>query len=345
MITLTHSNLVRARACLKSWQYRHEYGLVADVDADALRIGTAVHRGIELWRNELPDRRSSAAPDILERVSAEFPAGNDPYVAAMALGCLSAYFDRYADEDRDTVWPYIEMSFRLGLRNPETGGISRTFDLRGKVDAISVDCPWETKTTSEDISPGSNYLLRLRNDPQISTYLTALRKLGYDYPFIRYDVIRKPSIRPRQVALLDENGDKIVLDEQDQRVYTAQGKPRQTPDAERGWTLQSTIETPDQYAERVVETMLVAPDAYFARVDVYRLDDHLEQHEADLWQTGQLLLNCMNKKQFPRTISRWTCGFCPYAPLCLTNIAVDPASAPPTGYRFENPNNELEDSV
>ncbi len=343
---LTHSSVAQARMCLRAWQYRNELHLVADTDSEALHVGSAVHRGIELWRKTDPVLRTPArVGKILQQVLDEFPNDQNPYATAMAMACLSAYFERWKDDDHSTVWPHVEVTFEVAIRNPETGGVSRSFLLSGKIDAISLQCPWETKTTSEDISPGSNYLLRLRNDPQISTYLSALRKHNYDYSFIRYDVVRKPGLRPKNIAVLDDDGNKIVFAADGTRVFNKNGTPRQTADTALGYEIQTRPETPEEYSGRLVDAMLAEPDKHFARIDVYRPDDALESHEADLWQTGQMLLQCLNAGQFPRSINRWTCGFCSYAPLCLNNIAVDQESAPPTGYRFENPNNELEESV
>jgi len=343
---LTHSSVAQARMCLRAWQYRNELHLVADTDAEALHVGSAVHRGIELWRLTQPGLRTpTRVGEILQQVLDDYPNDQNPYATSMAMACLSAYFERWSGIDDFTQWPHVEVTFETAMVNPSTGGASRTFELSGKIDAISDECPWETKTTGEDIAPGSNYMLRLRNDPQISTYLNALRKLGYDYSFIRYDVVRKPGLRPRSVPIVDEHGDKIVLDGDGVRVLNKNGLPRQSADIERGYELQTRPETPEEYCDRLVDAMLAEPDKHFARIDVYRPDDALESHEADLWQTGQMLLQCLNAGQFPRSINRWTCGFCSYAPLCLNNITVDPAIVAPTGYRFENPNHELEDSV
>jgi hypothetical protein len=55
---------------------------------------------------------------------------------------------------------------------------------------------WETKTTSEDLSPGSVYWRRTILDPQISLYIPAIRELGYDPRGCIYDVLRKPAQKP-----------------------------------------------------------------------------------------------------------------------------------------------------
>lgn len=56
----------------------------------------------------------------------------------------------------------------------------------------------EHKTSSEDISAGSNYWKRLVMDPQISVYIEGARSLGYDVKGVLYDVLKKPLFSPKK---------------------------------------------------------------------------------------------------------------------------------------------------
>jgi PD-(D/E)XK nuclease superfamily protein len=55
---------------------------------------------------------------------------------------------------------------------------------------------WETKTSSEDLAPGSTFWKRTILDPQLSLYVPALKALGYDPHGCIYDALRKPAHRP-----------------------------------------------------------------------------------------------------------------------------------------------------
>ena len=114
----------------------------------------------------------------------------------------------------------------------------------------------ETKTSSEDLSPGSTFWKRTILDPQLSLYLPAIRKLGHDPRGCIYDVLRKPDQRPGTIPLVDETGTKIVHDAAGQRVRTKDGKKwRQTGDTELGYVLQSRPETPEEYGHRCLEAI------------------------------------------------------------------------------------------
>ncbi|HRT94225.1 MAG TPA: PD-(D/E)XK nuclease family protein, partial [Planctomycetota bacterium] len=58
---LTHSAMACARTCLRQCYYRYELGLRRVSDAAALRIGAAVHLGLERW-----SRGTAADAAILE---------------------------------------------------------------------------------------------------------------------------------------------------------------------------------------------------------------------------------------------------------------------------------------
>jgi hypothetical protein len=106
--------------------------------------------------------------------------------------------------------------FDLPIINPETGRPSNTYRFAGKIDRI-IDTPQgfmilETKTTGESIEPDSDYWLRLRIDTQISGYILAARKLGYDVQSVMYDVIRKPSIRVTKKETIEQYAERLYND-------------------------------------------------------------------------------------------------------------------------------------
>ena len=159
---------------------------------------------------------------------------------------------------------------------------------------------WETKTSSEDLGPGSTFWKRTILDPQLSLYIPALRKMGHDPHGCIYDVLRKPSRLPSTVALLDEQGNKIVLDANGQRVRTKTGKWRQTGDTDAGYVLQSRPETPEEYGLRCLEAIAEAPDRFYARGVVVRLEADEREAAVDTWSTAGQMREARRLNVYPR---------------------------------------------
>lgn len=86
--------------------------------------------------------------------------------------------------------------------------ISDEITIQGEIDAIGTDANGERvaiewKTSSNDLSAGGEYWQRIMLiDPQVSTYLAALRELGISR--LVYDVLRKPALRQSKKETADE---------------------------------------------------------------------------------------------------------------------------------------------
>lgn len=160
---------------------------------------------------------------------------------------------------------------------------------------------WETKTTSEDLSPGSTFWKRTILDPQLSLYLPAVRKMGHDPRGCVYDCLLKPAQKPSTVPLLDENNQKIVLDAAGQRVLGLHGKKwRQTGDTDAGYVLQSRPETPEEYGNRCLEAIAENPAKYYARGVVVRLESDEREAAQDMWNTASLMRDARRLNMYPR---------------------------------------------
>src|SRR5262249_7550746 len=141
----------------------------------------------------------------------------------------------------------------------------------------------EGKTTGDSVAPASQYWLRLRFNMQLHQYVLAARREGWEIACVIYDVLRKPSIKPRKVDDLDQNQQKIVVDANGVRQYLVAGKnkrqPRQSGDKAKGWIVKSHIETPDEFGQRLYDDALARPEFYFCRREVPVLEDELQQFE------------------------------------------------------------------
>lgn len=325
MQLLTHSRMSSARRCLREHYYRYELGIVRDTEAQYFKVGHALHSGLEVWHSTHDVEKTLAAVHL-----------DDAYDHVTVLVLLAGYIDHTAPLEFEAA----EQEFRLPLVNPETGYPSRTFELAGKIDGLLREAVAEHKSTSEDIAPDSDYWLRLRVDPQISLYALASGKNK-----VIYNVVRKPSIRPRAVPELDADGIKIVRDDiTKERLQNKNGSWKQS--ATEGSHLVSRPETPAEFGERLKLDISQRPDFYFARREIPILDDHLEEFKREVWQQAKLLMECQNSGYWFRNVSRVTCSNCQYANLCLQSIQVnvDPETGlvqVPSGYVKAEPHGEL----
>jgi len=161
----------------------------------------------------------------------------------------------------------------------------------------------ETKTSAEDISPGSTFWKRTILDPQLSLYLPAIRKLGHDPCGAIYDVCRKPDQRPGTIPLVDDDGVKIVHDAAGQRVRTKDGKKwRQTGDTAAGYVLQSRPETFEEYGYCCFEAIAEDPAKFYARGVVVRLESDEREAAQDMWNTATLMRDARRLNIYPRNV-------------------------------------------
>jgi hypothetical protein len=273
---LRQSRLKAARACQRLHHYSYNLGFRPVVESEALRFGTLVHKMLEQWWLSESSERLSAALACLATAEA------DPYDAAKAEALIRGYDSRWRDEGLEILG--VEVPFETALRNPETGRPSNTWTLTGTIDALVRDARGrvlivEHKTSSEDISPGSEYWRRLRMDGQVSVYYEGATSLGYEVEGCLYDVLGKPKLRPLEVN-----------------------------------SRRSEPETPEQFRARLMEAIKEEPARYFQRGEVVRLESEMAEALTDIWQTAQQIRESERLGRYPRNpdaCSKWgqTCAF------------------------------------
>lgn len=341
---LTHSRMACMKTCERKHYYAYELGVRPGGEAAPLRMGAAVHKGLELMAKGVPEHEAIAQTladcGYDERptwaTSEELEAEHQ--IEARDIACMLA---GYAWRWQETViarYIAVEQAFRVPIRNPETGAATRSFVLAGKIDAVvelndGRVAAVEHKTTSDDISPDSDYWTRLRIDQQISAYWLGAKSLGYKIDTVLYDVLRKPRIDARKVPLADEQGFKIVVDlATGERVANKDGSWRQSGDAAKGWAMQTRRETPDEYQERLLADMTARPDFYFARQEIPRLNADLEEFELELWWQQQAMRERHRTGRWVRNTG--ACigfGKCAYLNVCHSGIRI--GESLPSGFR------------
>lgn len=281
---LTNSSLSTFRSCNRKYFLKYVRALRTIGDDFAPRVGTAFHRC-----REAHDKGEDVG-SVLE------PLLQDPFDLALVAAMDEGYRARWANEPLEVV--ATEQVFEIPLRNPDTGAPTPNWKLGGKIDRI-VKLPdgrlalQEYKSTSRDFSPGKDYWVRLHLDPQLSLYVVAARALGFDVQTILYDVTRRPGQRPSQVPLVDPDGVKIVHGPDGQRVRTKDGKKwRETGDSAQGFVLQTRPETPEEFAGRVAQAIDADPGHHFARIEIARLEQDLDEALRDVWRTQTVIRGC-----------------------------------------------------
>ncbi len=280
MELLTNSALKTARSCLRLYELRYRKGWRVAKEAHALRFGTLVHKALEAWW--LAAMRCVSGDERLFCALAAMGADADPYDLARARALMIGYDARWGDQDLDVL--AVEAQFETELLNPETGKPSKTWRLAGKMDAIVRDRETghvqvvEHKTSSEDVSPGSDYWRRLRMDSQVSVYYAGATSLGHDVAGCLYDVISKPGQKPyKKTAEIKKNKDGA--DRAGQRL---------------------TDETPTEYEARIVEAISADPNGYYQRGPVVRLERDMREAMTDVWQFAQYLRDAQRTGCMPR---------------------------------------------
>jgi len=337
---LTASRMESMLTCPRRHYWRYECGLRRMESAAALRFGSAWHAGMEVrWR------KGTAA-----EVFAAATAGGecDELAVATLTAMLGAYYEVYRFDEVREIHPEVEFQHPIAR--------SRTFQAAGKIDGLAVLDDGrlalvEHKTTGMPIDPNAGYWLRLRANSQVYQYVMAARLLGWDISTVIYDVARKPSIKPKNIAAPDADGLKTVLDDTTgERVFGKNGKPRQSAGA--GMTLQTRPETPEEYGERLHADCLARPEFYFARREVPVLDSDLEEF-ADLQvQVGRMIQDRRRQQKglaetperaWPRHVSGMVCPGCEYVGFCLQNII--PRDEAPIGFEYSRIHEELEEAT
>ncbi len=326
---LTHSSLQTLATCPRKYQLSYEMGVRRRTKSQALRMGSAFHKGSELVDKGLP--KDEAIMHALAPYS-EIPGSVRQFdweiEREKVLRLLLAYLEIYKDDGLKAV--SAEQGFNLPLLNPNDGTATDAWRNGGKIDKVVIREStrsmhvFETKTTSKSLDSDSDYWERLRIDSQITRYMWAARQLGFDVVSVIYDVIRKPTTEPNLVDILDDNGLKIVLDADGKRVYKLDKKgkpttaPRQSSDFDKGWTKQQRTETVQEYGDRLSGDIANRPQFYFARREIARLDRDIAEYQGDLWQQAQQLSEMKKYGRWWRNTQACTQPYrCEFCDLCF----------------------------
>lgn len=232
----------------------------------------------------------------------------------------------YVTEATEALW-------HLPIVNPASGRSNRKYSQAGKVDGIV----WidgrrfllEHKTTSEDISdPNAPYWRRLSIDCQVSMYGLAMWQSGQKIDGTLYDVIRKPTIRPKDIPKgsakkPDSENVGTLIEIEKFGTYFGGGIPGETLQAiQNGWL---TREDALLFRHRLVDDVVARPANYFQRRIIPRLDDDLAEWSVELWDVAQEINNAVKTSRHYRNSEACMAYSrpCEYLALCSGHDTTD----------------------
>lgn len=321
METITASRLRAFRSCPRLHYYRYVLRRVPHRGSEATRFGTMFHAGLEYWWMNLLNTDIVDETLSVMRRHYESCAYQDPFELVRAEELMLGYHCRWFDDaEHETLGAEIE--WQMNLRNPATSGQSRLYQLRGKVDALVQSRNSrrvfivEHKTSTADISPGSEYWRRLRLDGQISMYYDGIAEVARERGGLSpddptpiagciYDVSRRPTLIPYKATAPEnrkytqakvckahkkEGYDSTIdacVDCQPSRLYA---------------NLRAADETVDEYRERVRNDIAENPENYYQRGVVVRLEEEMAEHRADLWYLAGTMREMVRANVHPRNV-------------------------------------------
>lgn len=291
---LTSSRMKAFRTCMRLHQYRYLECRVPHGESGAMRFGTLFHAALEQWWKGYTltsTERLALAMGVIG-----FYAVFDEEERVIAEELMAGYHLRWHQEPLTT--ELVEHEFEMPLVNPMTNHPSRTWTLRGKIDALVTSqldqrrYLVEHKTTTSDISEGSGYWQRLRMDGQVNVYYDAFE----DVAGCIYDVIRRPGLRrlkatpeparqytkgkPCKLCKLWESEEPPEVPRE--RCPACGGSKFEVPPKLYAQQREHD-ETLNEFRLRVREAIAAEPESYYKRGVVVRLEREIHEARLDLW--------------------------------------------------------------
>jgi hypothetical protein len=255
-----------------------------------------------------------AALDALDEQLAnvvKFPDEKQLLIHTKCRALIAGYHARW--KDAPYTFDAVENLVTADLWNPETGRKSKTFRIGGKLDCSGYSgrrVIFDHKTTSEDIAdPSASYWKQLTVESQPSQYMLLEWLNGRKVDEAVWDVMRKPTISPKQIQAKKEVAEIL-------RLGSYFG--RELSEGSLAYVRETSSEDLEMYEARLVyDCTIERPQRYYQRHTIPRLDAALHKHATLMWDIGQEILQA-------RAFNRWTqnSGACMHhkAPCTYLNI-------------------------
>ena len=332
---ITKSRLAAYATCQRLHDIQYNQGYRSLAPRELADFGSLFHAGLDSWWNAyrdgidpLPGIALHKALMALRAYRLETEgAAIDDAAAAKADIMMAAYDARWAADMAQWEVLGVEVEFMVVLPGRKRLRISGKLDklLRKRVDG-SV---WfvEHKTTGADLSAGSAYWQRLRLDPQVSIYHLGVRELGHEPAGCLYDVIDRPSQRPLLATPVELRKYTKATAKEPSRLYANQ---------------READETVDEFRVRLGSLVSAAPESYFARAEVVRLESEIEESLKDVTEQAlQIRTGSLTgvAPRNPDACFKWARA-CDYHDVCSGLVPLDDVTR---FVRLENVHPELKE--
>jgi len=333
---LTHSSMQAWRDCRRKFYFSYILGIRKDRTESYFRFGGNFHNGLDLRaqgfsQNYAIQESTASYGDIPAWCNDEETELEWWVEREKVANLLAGYFWRWQNDDIEII--ETEQTFSLPIINQSNNEQSQHFRTAGKIDKIvrlrdGRIALMEHKTTSDSIDDNSVYWDRLRIDSQISHYMLNARKMGHELDTILYDVIRKPTIKPKK---LTKSQQKIFAS---QKVWFG---------VRFDYAEVPQRETPEMYGARLLADIQERPNHYFARREIPRTANDMEEYADELWGISEDIQQAKESGRWYRNTRQCNLmGKCPYADLCFQGVPITDGSVP-AGYKhLTNVHPELE---
>jgi len=306
---LTYSALNTFRNCPRKYKLRYIENLRRPEDPEALAFGSVIHEALRLWYMLPAD--SHRLLTVFDFIDSQYPdRGANPRQKAqwhLARAMVTGYAGRYADEEFEVL--HVEKEFEGQIRNPDTGRLSQTFSIAGKVDGIvRIDEELyliEHKTAS---SLTADYLDRLWTDTQIALYCYYLRQQGFPIVGVVYNVLLKARLQQRQGETQQEYEARRAALAAKNKSGKSTAK-RQMPESD------------EEFQARLAE-WYSRPEA-FHRERIYLSEDRLAMLQEEVWEVTQQYLDANRRGKWLMNTS-YCFKFqrpCEYLPYCQSGFS------------------------
>jgi hypothetical protein len=271
---ITNSRKACFQLCPQLERYTYELGYRPLAKEEPLAFGTCFHAALDAWWKAHGTGTPAAALASAQAAISGHAGDLDPAAVIKARVLMDGYDARWTSSMEDLEVLAVELEFRAPLRSPN-GRAFRGIRIAGKIDKVirrrSTGEVWnvEHKTSGADLTAGSAYWQKLRMDSQVSMYFDGAKAHGYDLAGCIYDVIAKPEQRPYKATAPDA------------RKFTKDGKLYASQ--------REVDESLDEFRARLTNIVAEAPESYFQRADVIRLDTELAAARKDVYEVARLM--------------------------------------------------------
>lgn len=326
--SFTNSALACAHRCPRELELRYGMQLApAREDREVLQVGSTWHRAHDAATKNAGDPH--AAYDAIAR-----HAPGELWIEKLRR-LFAGYVWRWGSSPLPVV--ASEQKFDVPFLDTRARGqIDGVLVIDGKRGIL------ERKTSGEDIDDGAPYWDRLRMDTQLSFYALAFRELAGAAPeFIVYDVVRKPTIRPKGIVKKDAERMRRELTSKHVATYYGDTFLPEEIDA----ALSHDQETSRMYGARLTADIGERPDFYYQRRVVARTGQDLDGARADAVSTIGIV-RWLEKTGMPFPRNPNACnvfGLCDFFGLCSNNEYPTDGHVPDGFLRREHLHPELDD--